>query len=283
MAPTRFADLAKKPSDLLTNDYSYDRKFKVTTKTANGVTLVSEGSLNDKGFEAKLTGKLSPAQGVYIDKACVTSGGRLIGEVTIKELRKGVDAIARFQEGGNKKAQGEMEIRLAQEKFAVDTTFDFVNPTIKCQTSFQVNDKVILGVSAKFDTKYDDDKSSAQFTEYDVAGSYNQNDLTVVLASKAKLAEGSLALYHDVSNQVQVAAQIDFGVTKAQIKDLTFGGIYTIDADSKFQAKVDSKGLLSANYIQIIKPGVKGVASLQIDGLNYTGDQHKFGLSLILG
>jgi len=82
-------------------------------------------------------------------------------------------------------------------------------------------------------------------------------------------------------------AQASFGPAgkegDAKSVDLTLGAIHALDADTKVQAKADSKGLVSANYIQTIKPGVKGIASVQLDALNLAGDSHKFGLSLILG
>ena len=40
----------------------------------------------------------------------------------------------------------------------------------------------------------------------------------------------------------------------AKSVDLTLGAIHALDADTKVQAKADSKGLVSANYIQTIKP-----------------------------
>ena len=41
-----FGDLNKLSSDLLNNDYCFDKKFKLTTKAANGLVLTSEGTLN---------------------------------------------------------------------------------------------------------------------------------------------------------------------------------------------------------------------------------------------
>jgi len=101
-------------------------------------------------------------------------------------------------------------------------------------------------------------------------------------STKGKFSEVCLSVYHDVSPVAQVAAQVNLGI-KGDVKELALGGLYSLDADSKVQGKVDAKGLFSANYIQIIRPGVKGIASVQVDALNFAGDSHKFGLSLILG
>lgn len=218
-----------------------------------------------------------------IDKACVTSAGRVIGEITVKDVA-GVDCLVRVQDGAGKKGQGELELRAAKEKFTFDTIFDVVNPTIAAQATVKVSDKVTAGASAKFDTKYDDDKSPMQFTDYDVALAYKQVDLTAVLQTKSKFSELQLSVFHDVSNTAQVAAQCNFK-SKGDAKEVSMvgGAIYAIDNDSKLQVKLDSKGLASANYIQVIKPGVKGIASVQLDTLNFAGDSHQFGLSLILG
>jgi hypothetical protein len=282
-APLRYADFSKKTSDLLSNDYCFDRKFKLTTKTANGMTLTSEGTLLPKKIDAKLTAKFSPAAGVMVDKACVTSAGRLIGEVTVKNTFKGVDALVRVQDGAEKKGQGELEFRVAREKVALDTVIDVVDPTISAAVSYAINDNVLVGAYAKFDTKYDDDKSSAQFTEYDVAVAYAHKDINAVLGTKNKLSEVQLSVYHDVSPVAQTAMSCTMATTKGEVKELALGGMYALDAVSKVQGKVDAKGLVWANYIQIISPGVKGIASVQVDALNFAGDSHKFGLSLVLG
>jgi len=46
LAPVRYADLSKKTSDLLSNDYCYDKKFKLTTKSATGTVFTAEGTLS---------------------------------------------------------------------------------------------------------------------------------------------------------------------------------------------------------------------------------------------
>jgi len=244
-----------------------------------------------------------------IDKACVTSAGRLVGEATIKNAVpriSNLDTIVRVQDGAGKKGQGELELRLSREKvcfvclafffypdkhifianersqFTLDTVFDVVDPTISAAVSYSVNDQFTLGGYAKFDTKYDDDKSSAQFTDYDVAVQYAHKEITAVGATKSKLSEVTLSLFQDVGSGNQVGFMSTLAV-KGEVKDFAVGAMYNIDADSKLQTKVDNKGLVWANYIQLIRPGVKGIASVQVDALNFAGDSHKFGLSLILG
>jgi len=283
MAPTRYGDFSKKTSDLLTNDFSFDRKFKLTTKSSAGVTFTTEGTLKPKKLDGKLTAKWSPADGLLVDKLSISSEGRLVGEATLKNALKNTDLVCKVQDGGGQGPAGELEVKYTHEKFTFDCGVDVVNgPTLSASGSASFTNGLTFGASIKLDTKLDEGKGSPELKDYNGAVSYTQKDVTCVLTTKSKLNEVSLALYNDLSKDTQLGAQCNF-LTKGELKSMEVGAIYQIDAETKLQTKVDNKGLVSANYIVGLRPGAKGIASVQVDALNFAGDAHKLGLSLILG
>jgi len=284
MAPTRYGDFSKKTADLLNNDYSFDKKFKLTTKSAAGVTFTTEGTLKPKKLDGKLTAKWSPADGLLIDKLSISSEGRLVGEATLKNALKNTDLICKVQDGAGDSPAGELEVKYTHEKFTFDAGVDVVNgPTIALSSSALIGTTgLTFGASLKLDTKLDETNGSPELKDYNAALHYVQKDVTAVLTTKDKLKEIQLAVYNDVSKETQLGVQCNF-LSKGELKSMSVGAIHQIDADTKLQTKVDNKGNVSANYILAIRPGVKGIASVQVDALNFAGDAHKLGLSLILG
>jgi len=283
MAPTRVGDFSKKTSDLLSNDYCFDRKFKLTTKSAAGVTFTTEGTLKPKKLDAKLTAKWSPAEGLLIDKLSVASGGRLAGEATLKNALPHVDLVCKVQDGGGESPAGELEVKYSNDKFTLDCGVDVVRgPTLSASASASVLAGLTVGASLKLDTKLDESNGSPDLKDYNAAVQYSEKDITCVLATKDQMKEVQFSVYNDLSKDTQIGFQCDF-LTKGELKAMNVGAYYQIDESTKVQTKVDNKGVVSANYILAFRPNVKGIASVQVDALNFAGDAHKFGLSLILG
>jgi voltage-dependent anion channel protein 2 len=283
MAPTRVGDFAKKTSDLFSNDYSFDRKFKLTSKSAGGVTFTSEATLKPKKLDGKLTAKWSPADGLFIDKLSIGSDGRLAGEATLKNALPKTDLVCKVQDGAGEAPTGDLEVKYTHDKFTFDFGVDVVNgPTLSASGSAAVGTTgLTVGASLKLDTKLDEANGTADLKDYNAALHYVHKDITVALTTKEKLNNVTLSVYNDVSKETQLAAQCSFA--KYDLKSMNVGAIYQIDADTKLQTKVDNKGIVSANYILAVRPGIKGIASVQVDALNFAGDAHKLGLSLILG
>jgi len=284
MAPIRVGDFSKKTSVLLNNDFSFDRKFKLTTKSAAGVTFTTEGTLKPKKLDGKLTAKWSPAEGLLVDKLSISSEGRLAGEATLKNALKNTDLVCKVQDGAGEPPAGELEVKYTHDMFTCDVGVDVVNgPTVSLSGSATVgNTGLTLGGSLKLDTKLDEANGAPDLKDYSAALSYVQKDVTCVVSTKDRLKEVSLAVYNDLSKDTQLGVQCNF-LTKGELKSMNVGAMYQIDADTKLQAKVDNKGIVSANYILAFRPGAKGIASVQVDALNFAGDAHKLGLSLILG
>jgi voltage-dependent anion channel protein 2 len=291
MAPTRIGDFNKKASDLLTNDYNFDRKFKLMTKSMNGITFTSEGTLAGKKVDAKLTAKLPMIDDVLIEKIQISSLGRFIVEGTLKSVVQRTDVGVKIQEGGGKAPFGEVEVKHTADKFTADAGVSVTEgPIFFGSSSFSPLTNLVLGASFKYQTARDahirKDGVESGFADYNVAALYSGKDFQVCFKTKNALKGAGLSVHHEVNKDLSVAASVDLAVKAMReltLEDMQVGGIYALDSDSKVQAKVNHKALVSANYILNVRPGVKVVASVAIDVADFVGDSHKYGLSLVLG
>jgi len=285
MPPSRFDDLyGKKATSILTDDYCFDRKFKLTTKSKSGHTLTGEGELKPKGVDASLSLKWAVNDQVSIDKLQIKSTGRIIAESTLKGLATDLNVAVKVQDGGGDEPSGIVDFKLTKRSFTVDTSVDVTKgPSLTVSDTVEVAPGWIVGSTVKLNSGHDD-KKSPSIDEFVLLGMYAGDNFTAGGAINKK-RQITLSATTKTADGVSIASTCsgEFKDGKLAKPLLTIGGLYALDADSKLQSKVDSNGIVSANYILNIRPGVKGIVSGEIDAKNFAGDSHKLGLSLILG
>lgn len=282
MSPPSYSDISKSASDVLNNDYCFDKKLKLKTKTNNGVGLTVENVMGSKGVAGKLSSKFRPFSGIEVSKLGVKTCGRVFLEATLENAIKGTDITINAEDGAGKSPSGSLSVDYLADSFKLNTSLDFVKgPTISAAGTFATNG-FILGGQVKYNTEFDDSESGAKVEDYNGALSYVASDFTASLSTSKKASVYGVSIHHNVSRSTQVATQFDFN-SKDAGKVLTVGGIYSVDSDTKVQGKIDSNGIVSSNWIQNVRPQVQLIASAQVDAKNFAGDSHKFGLQLILG
>lgn len=268
MAPTKFGDISKAADDLLKNDYCFDRKLKLTTKTAAGVSITTEGVLKGKGCSGKLTSKFKPMDGISVDKACVTTAGRFIAEASLNNALKGAVFTLKCEDGADKPPAGSLEVNYANDSLNLSIGADVVNgPTLSTEASVAYN-AFTLGGSLKYSSALDD---------YAAGISYSTSDMTASVTAAKKLSSVTAAVHHKVNSDLVVAAVVGINA-----KSITVGAKKNLSGGAAAQGKVDSNGIVSANWIQVLSPGVKLITSAAVDAKNFAGDSHKFGLTLVL-
>jgi len=283
MAPLKFKDLSKSTNDLLNNDYNFDRKFKLKTKTANGVEFTTEGSLiPNKATSGKLSAKFKPFEGISVVKLCVTTQGRFQVEATLENAFEGASFTVAAEDGANKAPQGNVSMKYGSDSFTFNSSVDIVDgPTLYGAGSFGY-EGFVLGGEMKYNTQFDDKDAAPSLKDYNAGLAYKGPDYIVSLTTKKKVSEYNLGVHHKVNSDVEVASNFTLNPSSGN-KLLTLGGTYTIDKETKFVGKVDSNGVVSTNFIQILRPAVKLIASAQVDAKNLESNSHKFGLQLVLG
>lgn len=278
MAPPKFKDIAKSANDLLKNDYCFDRKFKLKTKTATGVSLTTEGTLKPKSVSGKLTAKFQPLQGITVDKLSVTTAGRFITEATLQNAMEGMSLTVKAEDGADKAPAGEVCVNYKTDNMVIDASVEVVDgPTLHSAGAFAY-EGFIFGGEIKYNTLYDDKDGKSSLEDYNGAIAYKGPDYTASVYTKKKASELHVGIHHAVSKDTEIATTYAHSS-----KLLTVGGIYKLDKQTKFQGKVDSNGIVSMNAIQQVQPKVQLIASAQVDAKNFVADSHKFGLQLILG
>lgn len=280
MAPPGFGDFSKAANDLINNDYCFDRKFKVKTRTENGYEISSEGSLkgSSNAVAGKLTAKIPFQNGITINKLGVTHDGRFIADASFRNVIKGLSLSTLVEDGGKKAPIGELGATFKNELFTAKLKVDAMNgPTIKDSVTMR-HDKFVVGAEVKYDTGLDKKGSSGGLKDYSAGVSLIENDLIVSAKALKKLSEYELSFHHQMNSDLQVGAVFK----KAKAQTLTFGGLYKLDKYTTLQGKVESSGVVSMNAIQKVSKNLKMIVSTSVNAKDLAADSHKFGLQFHL-
>lgn len=283
MAPPKYGDVQKSAKDLLNNDYCFDKKFKLSTKSNNGVKFTAEGVMKSKGTSGKLSAKFN-VDNVSIDKLQTTTAGRFDVEASIPDVIDGLKLGFKVSDGvsGSGVPGGSINATYKMDSLTCFADLDVVEgPTIKTALTTEY-EGFVVGGECTYNSQLDDKDAAGELTNYGVSLGYQLDDLNVSLATKNKLNSINLAVHHVVDSDTKIAATFEVE-PKGKPKTMAVGGSKKLDDESSFTAKVDSKGVVSANYIHQLKKDVKFIASAQVDAKDFAGDSHKFGLQLILG
>ncbi|GBG31026.1 Voltage-dependent anion-selective channel [Hondaea fermentalgiana] len=280
MAPVKFRDVGSAANDLINNDYCFDRKFKLKTKSVNGLVLTTEGTLKPKGVAGKLSAAFKPFDGITMKKVCVTTDGRFSTEASLDNALEGVTFTVKAEDGANKPPAGELCVDYKSGNATVNTSVDVcdVNGPTLYGASTLAYDNFLLGGEIRYNTGFDSTDGSPSVVDYNAALSYHGGDFVAALTSKKKLSDLTFNLHQRYSKDIALATTYNHSS-----KLLTVGGIYKLDMATVLQGKLNSKGIVSANAIQMVSPGVKLITSVEVDAKNFAGDSHKFGLQLLLG
>mmetsp|Transcript_22651 Transcript_22651/g.44444 ORF Transcript_22651/g.44444 Transcript_22651/m.44444 type:complete len:281 (-) Transcript_22651:81-923(-) len=280
MAPSKFKDVGGAANDLINNDYCFDRKFKLKTKSVNGLVLTTEGTLKPKGVAGKLSASFSPFDGITMKKVCVTTEGRFQTEASLDNALEGVTFTVKAEDGANKPPAGELCVDYKSANATVNTSVDVcdVNGPTLYGASTVAYENFLVGGEVRYNTGFDSTDGSPSVVDYNAAVAYHGGDFVASLSTKKKLSNVTFNLHQRYSKDVELATTYNHSS-----KLLTVGGIYKLDAATLLQGKINSNGIASANAIQAISPGVKLISSVEVDAKNFAGDSHKFGLQLILG
>jgi len=251
------------------------------SRTANGVSFTTEGTLKaGKGVSGKLTAGFSPFQGIDIGKLCVTTEGRFQTEASLKDAIEGVKFTVKAEEGANKPPAGELCVDYAANNTTVNASVDVCDvngPTVYGASSYRY-ENFVVGGEVRYSTGFDSNESKPSVVDYNGTLSYLGPDFVATLQTKKKASNAIISIHQRTSKDLSIATQYNHAS-----KLLTVGGLYTLDANTKFQGKLNSNGTVSANAIQTVSGGVKLISSVEVDSKNFSGDSHKFGLQLILG
>ncbi|ETV98828.1 hypothetical protein H310_08332 [Aphanomyces invadans] len=278
MPATLYKDIGKKANNTISDDYDFSRKLKVKTKSANGVTFTTEGSLGaNKSILAKLGASFNHSSGLNVTKLQVTTQGRLIGEAEINNaLVDNLKLGFKLEDGGkNAKQVATVDLKYTQDAFTTHTEIDVAGNNVTQNGVFHYDNFVVGGTTA-----FSLEKQAV--SDYGGAIGYKAADFEASIVAKKFCKNLVTSFVHSPSKDVTYSAVYDFD-SKTGGNTLTVGGRYTADKDTTYLAKVDSEGILSLASIQKLRPFVSLTTSAQVDVKNFEGDAHKFGFGITLG
>lgn len=279
-----FKDIAKTANNTLNDDYDFNRKLKIKTKTANNVSFTTEGTMSsNKAILAKMSAGFSHSCGLNVSKLQVTTHGRLIGEANInnalldglKLTLKAEDGSLRNPAGVKYKPVGKVGAEYRLDSLSTTAEADFANNLISASAVFGYDNFVFGGQGALNIEK-------SKVSDQNLAVSYCGKDFHASVVTKKNFQAVSVSFDHKPCNNAILAAVLDHDV-KAKTHALTVGGRYKPDSETTFCSKVNSDGIASLACVQQVRPMVAMTFSANIDVKNIAGESHKLGLALTLG
>ncbi len=215
-----------------------------------------------------------------VDKLQTTTAGRLLIETSIKDLVPNLKLGFKVEEGlpGTGNPKGSINATYNHELVTVYSEVDVADgPTLYESVSAEYQ-----GALVGAEIKYNINPKESGLVDAGAVVGYKTSDFTATLQASKKGKNVSFSLHQIINPETALAVLVD-AKTEGKLDALTIGGTYKLDKETSFAGKVNSKGEVTASYSQIIKPGVKLVASASVDTKNFAGEDHKFGLQLIVG
>lgn len=243
---TKFADLAKGPKDLLTDDFT-DGIILKCKKNAGPVAVTIETVQGDGGaLSSKIGTKFAYAK-FNVDKGQLNADG---GRVLETSLNVSPDIKLSFK--ANKGA--DLGIDYIKGNFCATGVLDVMDMS-KFSTS------ACLGLPSGFkvggDATYG--LSGAGLTGFSAGASYAAGPLFTSVTATNKLSQFNISLLYKVNKDVSLASQTTHSSDKA-CDVLAIGGAYKAPY-GLVKAKMGSNGILSACLVREIAPAVTLTAS----------------------
>lgn len=262
---------------LLNDDYIFDKKVQVKTKTKNGMTYTSTAvqSSKDDSLAGDLQLKFSPHPGASVTSKLFTSG-RMTHETVLDRLGVAGVKLTLLAGASAKNNLAVSTLEYKHESVAITTAIDAISGPVAHTTATVGTSAYTAGVEAEYDTADKELKKCNFALNY---ADSSESEATVTVLNKGETAK--LAYSHAIRPDFSVAAEYLFD-KKADARRLTAGAKYEVDRDTTLKAKIFSDGQVSASYIQEIRPKTTLILSQKFDVSNPDKSSHKFGLSLII-
>jgi len=243
----KFADIAKSPKDLLTDDYSTSQTLKCK-KSAGPVAVTIETGRGEGGaLTSKIGTKFSYGK-LSIDKLQATASG---GQVLETSLKVAPNVKVSFKSGKG----ADLGIDYTQGNLYATGVLDVVEMS-KFSTSACVS--LPSGIKAGADATYGLSGKTG-VTAFNVGASYATGSLFGVVTSVNKFSSVNLGLLYKVNPLITVATMSSHSADNA-VNLAAVGGTYKADFGT-VKAKYTVGGIVCASLIKEVAPKVTLTAS----------------------
>lgn len=259
---------------LLNDDYVFDQKVEIKTKTQNGMTFTSKAVKSaDDSMAGDLSLKCAPFPGAVVTSKFFTNGKKTT-ETVVDRL--GVDGLKlTLLAGQSSKANMLVSTVEYQHKSATFTAAADGIGSVAHLTGTVGSDSLTAGFSGEYDHGTKEVKNVDCGVHYCVD---KDSEFSIVSAKKGAAAKISCAT--KTRGGWFLAGELMY--EKASNSALAvMGGKYALDRDTTLKARLSSEGVLSASYIQNIRANTTLTLSQQVN-VNSPETAPKFGLSLLI-
>eukprot|EP00541_Cyclophora_tenuis_P003754 CAMPEP_0116550272 /NCGR_PEP_ID=MMETSP0397-20121206/5338_1 /TAXON_ID=216820 /ORGANISM="Cyclophora tenuis, Strain ECT3854" /LENGTH=265 /DNA_ID=CAMNT_0004075091 /DNA_START=11 /DNA_END=808 /DNA_ORIENTATION=+ len=264
--PTKFADLAKEPKDLLEEDYTTKVSLKCK-KAAGPVTVTIESERASGGQLSSKIGTKFSYGALSFDKVQLKADGGQVLETSLKPApglkvsfkgNKGADLCVDYTRG-NLVSTGVLDVK-EMSKVSGSATLGLPSGVI-------LGGSLTYGLSGK-----------TGVTAFDVGGSYGSGPIFASVTTASKMSQFNIAMLYKVSPVMTLASLTTHSSAKA-CNVLAVGGAYKASfADLK--AKVGSDGIVSAVLVKDVAPKVTLTASGSVSTSDFSN--FKYGVGIVM-
>ncbi|CAN1196916.1 Mitochondrial outer membrane protein porin of 36 kDa [Linum perenne] len=235
--PGLYTDIGKKARDLLYRDYQSDHKFTLTTYTANGVAITSNGIKKGDLLLADVSSQLKN-KNITTDVK-VDTNSNLFTTITVDEPAPGLKTIFSFKVPDQR--SGKVELQYQHEYTGISTSIGMTASPLVNFAGVVGNNMVSLGTDLCFDT------ASGNFTKLNAGLSYTNADLIAAVTLNDKGDSLTASYFHLVSplSNTAVGAELTHSFSSNE-NSLTIGTQHALDPLTTLKGRVNNSGKASA-------------------------------------
>jgi hypothetical protein len=279
---SKYADVIKNATDLLSKSYSYSNTVELKTSTPNGVKYTAKATVSKP---AKTSVEAEFASGSFkVDKLGVGSDKKIVGEFSFAEVIPNTKLSLKTADGSRAAGADALKavIGLERKDKTSFVTLDVDALSYGVDTTAVVNYNGFLvggAASAKLAKA-----GGVALDDYNVLLGWTDASTTVAVKTSKKLTEVTAGYHQVVSSTISTAAVAKFPLAAAPADkfDVELGLAYKAAADTTVNAKVSSSGRVAVSYAQVVSPLTKITFAGEVDAADIGSDNHKFGVLLNL-
>jgi len=266
--PTKFADISKASSDLLSDDYSTGISLKCK-KSAGPVAVTIETERGSGGSLSSKVGTKFAYGGVNFDKVQLKADGGYVLETSLAPCSP---VLLTFK--GNKGA--DLGLEYAKGSFVATGTLD-----VKDLSRFSTSAAVGVGdwpIIIGGDASYSVSGKAAALSAYNIGASYTKGPLSVSLTTASKISQFNIGTLYKVNDSLTLASSTTHTSAKP-IGSFAVGGAYKASFGT-VKAKVSTGGNVDAVVLKEIAPKVDLKASGSIS--SFDPSTFKYGIGIVM-
>jgi len=263
---TKFADIAKAPSDLLSDDYTTKVSLKCK-KPAGPLAVTIE---TDRGKDGSLSSKIGTKftyAGLSFDKVQFKPDGSQVLETSMKPY-PGMKVAFKGSKGAD------LCVDYSVGKIVTNTVLDVKDMSkISSSGTASIAPGVVVGGSATYALS-----GKTGITAFNVGASYTQGPLFASVTSANKVSSFNVGLLYKVNPTLSIASSTTHSSAKP-FDTFSVGGLYKASA-ADFKGKIDCAGNISAAVITDVAPKVTLTASATAPASDLSN--FKYGIGIVM-